>query len=635
MRFGFASGYLLTLVALAAACAPAVGAGEAEPDGLRGFAGTAELAAFARKMAAHERRLRREVYYSMAPMPAPPSVNMAPSADAPAEAAAGPESITNTQEAGVDEGGIVKNAGDYLVILRRGRVFTVRTGGADLQPVDAIDAFPPGKQQVGATWYDELLVKGDQVIVIGYSYDDFGTEVNRFRLAPDGQLTYRDTHYLRSGDYYSSSNYASRLIGDQLILYAPLGFAWDGWRDRLPALRKRGDGGPGKPLVRPENFYVAEPYRGARYPIDMLHVVTRCDLSKAELACEADAVAGTWSHAFYVSGEAVYVWTGKAHRDRYDDESPATPGQLYRLPLSGGAPGAVQVEGAPVDQFAFAEDAPGKRLRVVLREQGYGEGMWGGEYSEGEVALVTVPFARFGNGSGRLSQLAYRKLPKPQGYRFHNRFVGDWLLYAAADYRDEAREGHAWAVPLDGREPVKVTLPHGVTRFDVLGRDAVAIGQDANGALGFSAISLGQTAQREDTYLLAAAGEGETRSQAFFYRPDAGVDGGVSGTLGLPVTRRLTRPGAEFLGSGSSIFFLRRDQRRFSPAGELAARTEGAQPDACEASCVDWYGNARPIFLGGRVFALMGYELVEGHQADGRIVENRRVNFAPGGTRGS
>lgn len=634
MRIGMLLGIVVAVGLAAVACTSSVGTAEDDPtQGMRGFASAHELAVFAKKMARLERRVRRDVQYAMAPMPAPPAMSMEPAAES-ADASAAPESITNTQEAGVDEGGIVKNAGDYLVILRRGRVFTVRTSGGDLQPVSAADAFPPGKQNPGDTWYDELLVSGDQVIVIGYSYGDFGTEVNRFTLGRDGSLTYRDTHYLRSGDYYSSSNYASRLIDNELILYAPLGFAWDAWRERLPALRKRGDSGQGKPLVKPENFYVPVPLRGARYQANMLHVVTRCDLSQAELACEADAVAGTWAHAFYVSRDAVYVWTGAAHRDEYDDESPSTPGQLYRLPLDGGRPGAVQVEGSPVDQFSFAEDARDKLLRIVLREDGYGEGMWAGEYSEGDVALVSVPFARFGDGSRRLSQLAYRKLPKPDGHRFHNRFVGDWLLYAAANYRHEAREGYAWAVPLAGGEPVRVDLPHGVTRFDVLGRDAAAIGPDGDGALGFSSISLGREAKREDTYMLAAAGEGETRSQAFFYRPDPGSDGGLTGTLGLPVTRRLTRPGAEFLGSGSSIFFLRRNQRQLAPAGELVARTEGVVPDECKASCVDWYGNARPIFLGSRIFALMGYELVEGVLVDGQIVERRRANFALGSARG-
>ena len=52
--------------------------------------------------------------------------------------------ITNTQEAGVDEGGIVKVRGDMLVILRRGRLFTVSLAGGGMRPIDSIDAFPPG-----------------------------------------------------------------------------------------------------------------------------------------------------------------------------------------------------------------------------------------------------------------------------------------------------------------------------------------------------------------------------------------------------------------------------------------------------------------------------------------------------------
>ena len=56
----------------------------------------------------------------------------APPASAPAAAkeAVGSmaDSVTNVQHAGVDEGGIVKVHGDHLVILRRGRLFTVAVG---------------------------------------------------------------------------------------------------------------------------------------------------------------------------------------------------------------------------------------------------------------------------------------------------------------------------------------------------------------------------------------------------------------------------------------------------------------------------------------------------------------------------
>ena len=62
----------------------------------------------------------------------------------------------------------------------------------------------------------------------------------------------------------------------------------------------------------------------------------------------------------------------------------------------------------------------------------------------------------------------------------------------------------------------------------------------------------------------------------------------------------------------------------------LALVSGPAQADHCQASCVDWYGNARPIFFGERVIALLGYELVEGGFERDRIRERRRVDFSPG-----
>jgi uncharacterized secreted protein with C-terminal beta-propeller domain len=90
-------------------------------------------------------------------------------------------SITNTQHAGVDERGIVKLHGDHLVILRRGRLFTVAIGDGALKPVSTIDAFGPDMDPWRA-WYDEMLVSGDTIAVIGYSYQREGTEIGSFNI---------------------------------------------------------------------------------------------------------------------------------------------------------------------------------------------------------------------------------------------------------------------------------------------------------------------------------------------------------------------------------------------------------------------------------------------------------------------
>jgi hypothetical protein len=82
--------------------------------------------------------------------------------------------------------------------------------------------------------------------------------------------------------------------------------------------------------------------------------------------------------------------------------------------------------------------------------------------------------------------------------------------------------------------------------------------------------------------------------------------------------------------NSAAILFLQNDALQFREVGELGSQPEKAIDDQCRASCVDWYGNARPLFLRGRVFALLGYELVEGALDAGRIREIQRLNYTPG-----
>jgi hypothetical protein len=83
-----------------------------------------------------------------------------------------------------------------------------------------------------------------------------------------------------------------------------------------------------------------------------------------------------------------------------------------------------------------------------------------------------------------------------------------------------------------------------------------------------------------------------------------------------------------FDGSASVVFVANRGGA-FQPVGDLKALEAGGRRDWCKASCVAWYGNARPIFIENRVFALLGYEIVEGQVRGGRMREVRRVSYAP------
>jgi hypothetical protein len=622
----------------AAACAESTGrtdlAATPEAHTLSAFGSEAELGAYLRRLAKEQRETlgRQEqapdaVYMEMPPpSPEPMVAGVEAGVAQDASSRADGESVTNVQHAGVDEGGIVKVHGDYLVMLRRGRLFTVAIGGNALQPVSAVDAFGPDIDP-SASWYDELLVSGDAVVVIGFSYERGGTEVGLFRIDDQGRLRHRSTYHLRSNDYYSSRNYASRLVQGKLVFYTPLylQLSEEDPFAGFPAVRRW------HPGVRDDEFQRLLPatrvYQAGRaLNADgglALHTVTVCDLQSEEMACQGTAVLGPPGRVFYVSPGAVYVWV--SDWVRREGEKPSES-MVYRIPLDGAGPSALAVRGSPVDQFSFLESAD-RHLNVLVRAGADGDGMWHGETVGGATSLLRVSLDRFGDGGARAPAEAYRALPSPEGYTFQNRFVGNYLLYGTGSgWGPPEQRAHStlYAVPWLEGSVAELPLPHGVDRIEAMGGDAVIVGTDGQN-LHFSAVTLGDRPALAQRYVSANASQGEMRSHGFFYKPD-GRDGGI---LGLPI-RGEGVPGYAHLREGSaSILFLRNRTSRFEELGELAAGNDGSADDGCRASCVDWYGNARPLFLRGRIFALLGYEIVEGRLDRGGIREARRISYAP------
>lgn len=554
-------------------------------------------------------------------------LNQALPASPAVKASAEAESVTNVQHAGVDEGGIVKLHGEHLVILRRGRLFTVRIGDGDLKPVSSADAFGPDIDPRGA-WYDEMLVSGNTIAVLGYSYARGGTEVGVFEISGAGRLAHKGTYHLRSNDYYSSRNYASRLIGSKLIFYSPLqlNLGRSDPYESFPALRKW------RPGATPADFKRIAPatriYRTDE-PLDphagiALHSVSICDLAKPELDCESTAVMGPPGRVFYVSPNSVFVWTTPWRRAQNAPPSSS----VFRVPLDGSAPSALKVAGSPIDQFSFLEGDDGM-LNVLVRSNGRGDGMWAAETNAGDLALLRVSLASFSDGKDSAPPRAYRSLPKPAGHAFQSRYVGAYLLYGAGTgwRRPQATtQSQVYAVRYAANgETYEVPLPHAVDRIEALGANAVVAGSDGKD-LHLTSLRLARFPVAVDRYTQKDAAQGETRSHGFFYKPDNAYEG----LLGLPIVGNGEPASRQLRKTSAALLYLRNSGLSLSELGTLDARPGASERnDGCRASCVDWYGNSRPLFVRGRVFALMGYEIVEGAVTEKQIVETRRVSFAP------
>lgn len=543
-----------------------------------------------------------------------------------------PDSITNNQVEGVDEGDIVKTHGDHLVILRRGRLFSVRLGADAITPSSMVDAYGPGRAPGG--WYDEMLVDGDTVVVIGYSYRARATEVGLFDINAEGTIRWRDTLFVRSSDYYSSRNYASRLVGHRLVMYMPIPLRLMGNEVSLAAIRHTPDAA-WETVMDYNRLY--RPVQAVGYG-PVVHSVMSCDLSGRGFDCRAVGVVGPAGRNFYVSGSAVYLWVNGQRQPRMRDNPMADsntppPAVMYRMPLDCSGIGAVKVRGAPLDQFSFDErDAT---LRVVVRADGSGESMWGAETTNGDIGFLRVPTGRFSEEVPTMEGAAYRGLPRLEaggGGAMQNRFVGDHLLYGmGSGWRGRGAGNTAttathpvWVYDAGHDRTTQVNVSHSIERLEPMGRDALVVGNEAAG-LTFSAVALDEVPTVAGRHTVRNASQGETRSHGFFFLP-SGVD--RTGTLGLPVTNGGDGNGwRQLRGVSSSVMFLGVEGLRFRELGSLRSGTAPAVDDHCVASCADWYGNARPIFWRNRIFALLGYELVEGTLAGGRVREQRRSNY--------
>ena len=595
-------------------------------------------------------------------------------------------SITNVQEPGVDEGDVVKQIGRFLIVLQDGRLFSIDTEaqGRRLALADRINVYrrvpSEAERNRGEDWYDELLVRGDRMVVTGYSYSRDVSELAVFRLTEDGRFEREGAFEISSDDYYSGSSYATRLVGGNLLIYTPLDLGREEeLRGRFPALRRIERGEEGRRRSRARQLLDYRNLYGPLAPTldPTLHSISICPLGRAasgvDLQCRTRGFIGPRAHSFYATPTHVYFWVGpdrewqdvgsmtdcpRGHRAPVEEAEEAV---VYRIPVAPGDPAAVRVRGAPFDQFSFDENWGALRAFV-----GWESRRCGTPNDELQVAYVSVPLSRFSRFVEDAPASDYVALPPASSVDLANRFTATHLAYAPLGERDyeqrpDGEQDYETARPAASQlvvvplarpaEPRVLRLGHNVRRLEVLGNGMLVGGGSASepDTAALSLVDVGGEPRIGSTLRLPGVAAGEARSHAFnlLLRPDG------SGLFGLPTIADPAEAPSNSndyswsLPSDLSFFSVDR-AGRMQPIGVLASgmpRLRGdsavenrfldGEPDedtvpgySCEVSCVDWYGNSRPIFSGGRIFALSATELIEGRFDGGRIAEVQRLDFA-------
>lgn len=565
--------------------------------------------AFARYQQRMERewqaRIRgRPIYSSYPATPEPPPLGTPVPAGEPVEA----------QAPGVHQAGIVKATRDHLVILRRDRLHTVRIADGALDTVASVDAFAPGTDEYGRS-VGGILVSGDVVAAVGTGARGLAVQAALFRMDAAGGLAYLGTHQVRT-DGGDDRQPIVRMVGGKLVVLAPVG-VWPGdprgIGPYLPAVRRWEPGSADTawtPLTQPARIY--RPAAAMRMDDGVtFHALTVCDPAGGALDCRATVVYAPRSVALHVSPSAAYVW---ATQRQGSDQEGSVPGRsmLYRVPLDGGAPTAVGVDGQPADTHSFDETGDGE-LHVLLSGGRLPASRAPGEWSP--VALLRVPLAAFGDGSGTAGTDARRGFPNPGSTTFHGRFAGEWIVYgteAENGLYGDREESRAFAVRRDGAGgAVPIPLQGALIGIDTVGGGAL-VTTSGNG-IRYHPLRLGGTAELGEPYARANPEAWEAQAHAVFYRPGAGG----AGVLGV------ARSGFAYT---PSVLFLRREGAGLREMGEVGATV----PPGTECpQCGGYYDFARPVFLRGRTFAIVGGEVVEASVDGERVRELRRVRIGP------
>lgn len=420
------------------------------------------------------------------------------------------------------------------------------------------------------------------------------------------------------------------------------------WTDAGERLRRRGRPAPestreGRALVDTASLY--RPLLRTAQP--MVHSVTICPLGDYRAgsvpACRVTSFVGPGAREFFVSTEGIYLWMGQspwqwsdvpAHLEAKDcrtapDITSTSPAAVYRLPLDGSAPGVVGVRGHPVDQFSM--DMTRDTFRLFTRWSSFG---CRGAGAVVNYRLANVPLGEFARDFAELPEARQVRVPAPGLGAVENRFADDWFVYGGrlsgwgARPDPQAPGRPLIVVPVDRpQDAQRVELPHNIIRIERVGADRImASGYRHSRGLDLSLIQLAATSYRLDTAHLTGRFESEGRSHAF----NSLIDADGSGMIGIPSVLSRERSGRFVWNSeGSDVSFLTVTAAgRLTDAGALMQGMKRPAPGySCAVSCVDWYGNSRPIFTDGRIFALMATEITEGRMQQGEIAEVQRLNL--------
>ncbi|MCB1634616.1 MAG: beta-propeller domain-containing protein [Xanthomonadales bacterium] len=526
----------------------------------------------------------------------------------------GSVSITNTQEAGVDEGGLIKFAQGHLVVLRDGWLFVIDTGpeaAPQLRVTDAINL--RDQPESDDVWFDELITHGSLLTVLGFDYSSFDSsrsDVRSFSLQTDGRVVPLTRIQLRSDDYFSSDGYGMRIRGEELLLQLRR-WLGDGGRPNWPEWQPYGSGEEWRPLVDLARVYIPD----FLAETDVLHSYLSCDLgafAAGRFECQALSVLGGSKVEPYYTDEALYLGFGHPDERRFTDRD------LARLPSWEVNSAAPELARTTVLRIPMSPEGSITSVRLLGK-------LWSGfdfklindrlhvatSWNE-ETLHYGLTREAFSLGGRRLQEVTGSLPDTSRKRRFSEHAL--WMVSDSARGFQDA----LWMLPLEGTSAQSSDLPCCAEILQPVADNMIVLGD------------FGCWSDSEHVWLHAFGKDlkqravidhpgrclPESRAQAINF---AAQPEGESIVMVWPTAEVIRSPTVE---RSIAMHFLLLAGDQVKETG-VVPMDDGPAPVPTESN--DWYGNTRTVIIGERIFLLSGDLLKEVRHSASGVREVGRV----------
>ena len=532
--------------------------------------------------------------------------------------------IINNQQSNDDEDLLFKKSGNFLFALEEATLHSMRIEHDGKPVLEHVSSVPLAVNSTHSeVWFDELIVVGRQLLVLGFNNDIGVAELHSYRIDQQGRLERNASYWLRGDEHFSSSNFVARIQNGKLVTRMSVevdiekqsvDFQWPEWSRRDVA-------NPTWNLlvkIRNPSF--------ARGPLDEymgIHVVSQCELdalARGAFDCRSQAVVGPLAASFYVSPTAAYLcfihMSPEAFGNPQFDLSYGGPKwarngpnvartTIARLDLLGSQPPQfAQIEGRVDDSLALSER--NQTLFVVSKHFSW--------RNDTTIPMVNkIQPSDWSLSRARLIRptITVQNFRRLDSYRFTEDAV--WLCERKGSTAHASMALHR--LSLTGEVTKRFPIAHSAVLLQPIPAGMLVIGDKRDGMAATVLLDKPSKSVRI-RHVWPRRAVADSRSQAVNLQIQS--DGRV--LLGWPSNGALRDE--QFYDQPSDLQFIEFWQEQIRDVGVVNMQDICPTTDERE---IGWYGDARIAFVGGRIFTFSRHLVKETIYQNGELAITRRL----------